>query len=674
MMGSGPTSSGKTSLVQYLAAITDHEFVRINNHEHTDLQEYLGSYITDASGKLVFHEGVLVKAVRNGYWIVLDELNLAPSDVLEALNRLLDDNREHFVPELQETIRAHPDFMLFATQNPPTFYGGRKMLSYWFNQLHPGWMLTVRDLLSWVAFINMTERSLGPEFAFLHGAFLVLLDGLSLGTGISKKDAVELRQRCLHFLLEKLAVTIYSFMRFPRGFPSKLISVNLSSTQPQLLSYDRDIPTIFSVADMTLLEKLVTFSNGVAVDKEVSVMQLKASLHQNVLVRVAHHVANAQLMDKDSFKDHLQKPVLPFLNQYALQRGTNAQLLNGQKLLNEFSEKNIGMCNAPFDLTAFCDEDRLFYADLRKKVDHALQELHLERVSDFGTSFLHFKPAEVHCGDLWKDTNKSLGKRRAFSELLKLLESSGMSRHKSIYMEHLLLTQSRLAPGALDVAAASKFQSFPHETLVAEWKTANEYYFKSMASVLLLQQICLNSHKDITREQVDRSGAFLNQLIEIQRKQQELFDGLCAMLNEASLVLRTFEDTHLNTCHGVKAAANWVLAFIGKFVPDFQKSKEALDYYLLGQNRSTATLAGTSHCYVITKQMEQLVSQNFQAIKKFEEHLLAFQKQDVDSSSVIEILFSHFEVVFRKVSFPVLFFLLSIRLLLRFFCCLGSER
>ncbi|KAJ4836844.1 hypothetical protein Tsubulata_018473 [Turnera subulata] len=125
----GPTSSGKTSLVQYLAARTGHEFVRINNHEHTDLQEYLGSYVSDAQGKLVFQEGVLVKAVRNGYWIVLDELNLAPSDVLEALNRLLDDNRELFVPELRETVRAHPNFMLFATQNPPTLYGGRKMLS-----------------------------------------------------------------------------------------------------------------------------------------------------------------------------------------------------------------------------------------------------------------------------------------------------------------------------------------------------------------------------------------------------------------------------------------------------------------------------------------------------------------------------------------------------------------
>ena len=62
-----------------------------------------------------------------GYWIILDELNLAPTDVLEALNRLLDDNRELFVAETQEVIKAHPRFMLFATQNPPGLYGGRKV-------------------------------------------------------------------------------------------------------------------------------------------------------------------------------------------------------------------------------------------------------------------------------------------------------------------------------------------------------------------------------------------------------------------------------------------------------------------------------------------------------------------------------------------------------------------
>ncbi|KAI5634933.1 AAA domain (dynein-related subfamily) domain-containing protein [Phthorimaea operculella] len=125
----GDTSVGKTSLITYIAKASGNYCVRINNHEHTDLQEYIGSYATDASGKLVFKEGVLVEAMRKGYWIILDELNLAPSDVLEALNRVLDDNRELFIPETQQVIKADPNFMLFATQNPPGLYGGRKMLS-----------------------------------------------------------------------------------------------------------------------------------------------------------------------------------------------------------------------------------------------------------------------------------------------------------------------------------------------------------------------------------------------------------------------------------------------------------------------------------------------------------------------------------------------------------------
>ncbi|EEC43465.1 predicted protein, partial [Phaeodactylum tricornutum CCAP 1055/1] len=101
----GPTSAGKTSLVEYLAARCGHHVIRINNHEHTDVQEYTGSFAADSSGRLAFQDGLL------------------------ALNRLLDDNRELYLPETNETVRPKHGFRLFATQNPSGVYGGRKPLS-----------------------------------------------------------------------------------------------------------------------------------------------------------------------------------------------------------------------------------------------------------------------------------------------------------------------------------------------------------------------------------------------------------------------------------------------------------------------------------------------------------------------------------------------------------------
>lgn len=55
--------------------------------------------------------------------------NPASSSTAALSCRLLDDNRELYVPELQEVVRPHPHFMLFATQNPPGIYAGRKTLS-----------------------------------------------------------------------------------------------------------------------------------------------------------------------------------------------------------------------------------------------------------------------------------------------------------------------------------------------------------------------------------------------------------------------------------------------------------------------------------------------------------------------------------------------------------------
>lgn len=44
--------------------------------------------------------------------------------------QVLDDNRELFIPETQQLVKAHSQFLLFGTQNPPGSYGGRKVCKH----------------------------------------------------------------------------------------------------------------------------------------------------------------------------------------------------------------------------------------------------------------------------------------------------------------------------------------------------------------------------------------------------------------------------------------------------------------------------------------------------------------------------------------------------------------
>lgn len=108
----------------------------------------------------------MVEAVRKGYWVILDELNLAPSEVLEALNRLLDDNRELHIVETQKVIKAHPNFRIFATQNPTEGYGGRKELSEAFKNRFV--LIRVRDVpIDELQEILVQKCSLPPSRALL---------------------------------------------------------------------------------------------------------------------------------------------------------------------------------------------------------------------------------------------------------------------------------------------------------------------------------------------------------------------------------------------------------------------------------------------------------------------------------------------------------------------------
>lgn len=81
---------------------------------------------------------------------------------------------------------------------------------------------------------------------------------------------------------------------------------------------------------------------------------------------------------------------------------------------------------------------------------------------------------------------------------------SGWLHRSSHIMGHLLSTCCRLSSRVVDVSSPVDSQGIPIDTLESEWKIANEYYFKSIASMQLLQHIRWNFHKDFTLDQVGK--------------------------------------------------------------------------------------------------------------------------------------------------------------------------
>lgn len=125
----GESGTGKTSMIKEIANERNKKLVRINLNGQTGVEDIIG-YKTVTGGNVEFVYGALVDAMREGNWIVFDELNSANPEVLFALQSLLDDDRFIILKEWHnEKIEAHPDFRFFATQNPPTNYAGTKELN-----------------------------------------------------------------------------------------------------------------------------------------------------------------------------------------------------------------------------------------------------------------------------------------------------------------------------------------------------------------------------------------------------------------------------------------------------------------------------------------------------------------------------------------------------------------
>lgn len=115
----GSPGVGKTSLVEALASASGHKFTRINLSEQTDLSDLLGADLPTEGGKggeFSWRDGVFLHALKEGHWVLLDELNLASQAVLEGLNSCLDHRSSIYVPEIDRTFVCEKEFRIFACQ------------------------------------------------------------------------------------------------------------------------------------------------------------------------------------------------------------------------------------------------------------------------------------------------------------------------------------------------------------------------------------------------------------------------------------------------------------------------------------------------------------------------------------------------------------------------------
>ena len=94
------------------------------------VQTLLGTYqCTEVAGEFVWQAGSLTRAVINGHWVLLEDLDYAPMDVISLLVPLLE-SRTLSLPGHGGNIKAHANFRIFATQRFATSANLNNKFSY----------------------------------------------------------------------------------------------------------------------------------------------------------------------------------------------------------------------------------------------------------------------------------------------------------------------------------------------------------------------------------------------------------------------------------------------------------------------------------------------------------------------------------------------------------------
>lgn len=111
----GPPGTGKTSVIE--AAFGD--LITIQGDGDTTVADIVGEYTQTPDGKFVFVHGPLVRAMREGRTLFIDDATLIPPTVLAVVYPAMDGRRQIIIKvNGGEVIDAAPGFYVVAGHNP----------------------------------------------------------------------------------------------------------------------------------------------------------------------------------------------------------------------------------------------------------------------------------------------------------------------------------------------------------------------------------------------------------------------------------------------------------------------------------------------------------------------------------------------------------------------------
>lgn len=127
----GEAATAKSSLAKQIALKAGRKVYRINLNGYVTPDMLVGRMMAKANNgtETFFQPGILVRAMKEGAAIILDEINAALPDTLFCLHAVLEDQPRLFIPETEEEVIPTSGFVVIGTMNPSHDYAGTRGLN-----------------------------------------------------------------------------------------------------------------------------------------------------------------------------------------------------------------------------------------------------------------------------------------------------------------------------------------------------------------------------------------------------------------------------------------------------------------------------------------------------------------------------------------------------------------